>query len=206
MFRLNRFFPLVLAAVCSTVTAACGRTYLDEGQPVDAAADGASAADAGTIVDAGANADVSDAPEDARAVDAGVEAESGSCIILASNYDQSCTVDSDCKDVTAGDYCSTLCPCGGSSINVGAVAQFNQDVSRTPLGSGAIAWDACPCLTAGGPCCRQGTCHMNTCVLPSDTLAACADAGGSCNMLTLGCARLGPANSCAYPDEACCLP
>jgi hypothetical protein len=51
------------------------------------------------------------------------------CMISASNYDQSCNVDSDCLEVSAGDYCSAAtCRCGGSAINVGAGAQFSADV------------------------------------------------------------------------------
>ena len=62
----------------------------------------------------------------------------GAGVISASNYDESCNVDSDCQEVTSRDYCSAGCLCGGSAINVGAVAQFKADVSKTPLGSGAL--------------------------------------------------------------------
>ena len=65
-------------------------------------------------------------------------AYSGRCMISASSYDQSCAVDTDCTSVTSTNYCSVNCLCGGSAINVGARAQFNEDVSKTPLGSGAL--------------------------------------------------------------------
>ena len=41
----------------------------------------------------------------------------------------------------------------------------------------------------------------------ADTLPACADAGGTCAPFVAQCGSkgAGPAGSCAYPDETCCL-
>jgi hypothetical protein len=128
-------------------------------------------------------------------------------VISASNYDQSCNVDSDCVEVSAGDYCSaTTCRCGGSVVNVGALAQLNADVSKTPLGSGALMGTFCGCPIPFGPCCRQGMCRAGygDCVLPADTLPGCVDAGGTC-LLGIMCGSPGPAGSCAYSDETCCV-
>ncbi len=107
-------------------------------------------------------------------------------------------------------YCATnSCLCGNSAINVDAAAQFNEDIGKTPLGSGAFGPGAgvCPCPSGPvGPCCRNGTC-TGVCSSPSDTLPSCADAGGSC-YLSAGttCGTAGPPDACAYSDEMCCVP
>lgn len=143
-------------------------------------------------------------PEDA-AIDAGADAYSGPCTISTSSYDQSCHVDTDCASVTTGNYCGTGCLCGVGTINAVALAQFKAAVAKTPVGSGAVRGGDCPCAVMAGPCCRQGQCSTD-CLSSSDTLPACADADGFCVLTpTNGCSRLGPANSCAYPDEICCL-
>lgn len=140
------------------------------------------------------------------------DTDAGACMISASNYDQSCAADTDCQEVTSRDYCVAGCLCGGSAVNAGALAQFNADVSKTPLGSGALGGAACPCADQPGPCCRSGKCTM-ACFSPTDTLPACADAGGMC--LLRSNAICGSANSssgaqglpdaCAYSDEICCI-
>jgi hypothetical protein len=125
------------------------------------------------------------------------------CTISASNYDQSCNVDTDCLEVSSGDYCATGCFCGNSTINVGALAQFNDDVSKTPIGSGGLI---CPCPNPLGPCCRHGMCQAGCQVSPTDTLPACSDAGGTCTLGTVcGAGGTGPPDACVYSDEVCCL-
>jgi hypothetical protein len=81
--------------------------------------------------------------------------EDAACNIVASNYDQSCAVDTDCRTISAGDYCVAGCLCGGSAISATALAQFNADVAKTPLGSGAVQELKCNCpgeLSAGAMC------------------------------------------------------
>ncbi len=139
--------------------------------------------------------------------DAGAEAGADACVISASDFDQSCTEDSDCVEVTSADYCSPRCLCGGDTISQKALAQFNAAVDKTPLGSGAIGpMPECPCAPLPGPCCRHGTCTME-CTSAGDTLPACADAGGLCVLVLPGdsCGKDGPPHSCAYSDEQCCL-
>jgi hypothetical protein len=135
---------------------------------------------------------------------ADADAYSGPCMISAVSYSQSCTVDTDCQEVTSTNYCAVNCLCGGSAINVGAAAQFNEDIGKTPLGSATLG-GGCPCFESSGPCCRSGTCTA-TCFSPSDTLPSCADAGGSC-FLSVGttCGTDGPPDACAYSDEVCCV-
>ena len=134
-------------------------------------------------------------------------ASSGLCMIAASSYDQSCSGDADCQEVTSTDYCGPHCLCGGSALNVHALAQFNEDVAKkTPLASGSPPTPSCPCTSTSGPCCRAGKCTM-ACESASDTLPACRDAGGGCVFGGDGtsCVKDGPQQSCAYSDEVCCL-
>jgi|HubBroStandDraft_6_1064221.scaffolds.fasta_scaffold330402_2 hypothetical protein len=102
-------------------------------------------------------------------IDSGAS-DGGACVISASSYDQSCTIDSDCRVVSSGNYCSAMCLCGGSAINAAAVAQFNEDVSKTPLGSGALGNVLCGCPSENPPCCRKGVCQASfaACSVPAD--------------------------------------
>lgn len=192
-------------AVVVAFQLACGSRSAVDDSLGGGAADGSQASDAGKGFDASLANDVGAAPdghaEATTDVGADAETDSASCMILASHYDQSCSEDSDCVEVSAGDYCSSSCLCGGSAIRVSAEPAFSADVAKTPLGSGAIPGGGCPCAAKFGPCCRQGTCSGD-CNWPStDTLPACADAGGACYFAA--CAPVGPANSCAYADETC---
>jgi hypothetical protein len=98
----------------------------------------------------------------ATRVDASTEA--GVCTIKASSYDQSCIVYSDCVTaagnfaVAFGDYCTSFCTCAVDAINRKSVQSFITDVSKTPLGSGAIMAPACSCTFPAAPCCRNGMC------------------------------------------------
>ena len=92
----------------------------------------------------------------------------GACLFQASSYDQSCALDGDCVAVVSTDYCTnTACDCGGDPISVAGRAQFNADVSKTPLGSGALQWPVCSCQTPAPVCCRAGMC-THDCYGPPD--------------------------------------
>jgi hypothetical protein len=96
--------------------------------------------------------------------------------------------------------------CASASINRGALAQFQADIAGDV--ESVPAGETCSCPAVGLPCCRSGRCQQNGCSFPaSDTLPACADAGGVCTGAPYGCAfQQGPAQSCAYSDEVCCIP
>jgi hypothetical protein len=146
----DRFLGLRVA-MCVFLAWGCGGNVTGNG-----GADASSPSDAGgTAVDGS-----SDGPSVEGSRGAGVDADSGGCVISATSYDQSCNVDSDCVEVSVGDYCSaTTCRCGTSAVNVGALAQFNTDVSKTPIGSGALHTPFCFCPYSAGPFCSQGTCQ-----------------------------------------------
>jgi hypothetical protein len=195
---------------CADAGGTCRRGVVDCGQagPPNSCA----YADEACCIDTDSGPPATDgaARDSAGGLDGGTDADAASCMISASNYDQSCTADTDCEMVSSGDYCSLICLCGGSAINKGASAQFALDVSESPLGSGALGPVACSCPVEVDPCCRGGKCEVNSACLasPEDTLPACADAGGTCvaEEITPCSTVAGPPNSCAYADETCCLP
>src|SRR5580692_179545 len=94
-------------------------------------ADGAPRAEAGpNVVQGGLSSDATEGSFDG-------DDDAASCYISVSNYDQSCTVSSDCVVrivepdastggfiVQSGNYCKPMCICGGEAINNGAVAQY----------------------------------------------------------------------------------
>jgi hypothetical protein len=128
--------------------------------------------------------------------------DGGSCMILASNYDQSCTDDGDCLPIETGNVCVAAgCECVGA-INLAALSQYKADIAK--FGNPACN----PCPSQPELCCRQGTCQLGGCSSPADILPACAGAGGTCFFGGSGgflCNQLGPSNSCAYTDETCCV-
>ncbi len=191
--------------VCAMLAAGCGGAETAPSSAGASSKDEGGVSTASTDASAGATADAASN----LSGDAAADASANACVILASNYDQSCTVDTDCASVSSGNYCAQLCMCGGSAINVAAEVRFNADVAKTPVGSGAVKNIACPCVAAFGPCCRAGLCTTD-CYATSDTLPACSNAGGQCAPPGAACGgtegpKLGPANSCAYDDEVCCL-
>ena len=93
-------------------------------------------------------------------------------LIQASDYDQSCTVDTDCQQIAEGNACVSCafgCPVGGA-INVSALAQYNADIANTPaVGQGG---PALPCLATMFPCCIGGKCQVGSqCSNPTDAAA-----------------------------------
>jgi hypothetical protein len=130
-------------------------------------------------------------------------ADGGEQPIQASNYDQSCTTDIDCVAIGEGNACSLISPCPNAAINKGALGRYQSDIAQAPC------YELAGCPAEFGPCCRHGSCQMDTCysTATADTLPACADAGGACAPFVGQCGSngAGPPDSCAYPDETCCL-
>jgi hypothetical protein len=127
--------------------------------------------------------------------------------IAASAYDQSCQIDSDCVGIFAGDFCHPGAACPNAAINIAVVPRYQADIAKT-FGAGSCA-AVSSCGFFSPTCCRHGMCEINTAcsAAPADTLPACADAGGTCGIFITQCGNkgAGPPDSCAYPDEMCCL-
>jgi hypothetical protein len=103
-----------------------------------------------------------DAPDASAEGGAG---DGGACVnVELSSYDQSCSVDSDCVEITSGTICNGICECGGSVINVDGQARYQAQVA-------GITTSGCPCAYPGSPKCVNHTC------------ALCEPgAGGSCSV------------------------
>ena len=83
-----------------------------------------------------------------------------SCSMSASQYDNSCKVDSDCVAVPSGDPCVASCAsiCSTAALNVRVASQYLADFRALVPGGNDTVVCFCPCLAAQ-PCCRQGVCH-----------------------------------------------
>jgi hypothetical protein len=122
--------------------------------------------------------------------------------IQASNYDQSCASDMDCVAIAEGNACMLVGPCLSAAINKSAYPKYQEDIANP------ACYGLASCPAEFGPCCRHGSCQMNgACNSAADTLPVCADAGGTCVPFVIECGGkgAGPPDSCAYPDETCCL-
>lgn len=99
--------------------------------------------------------------------DAGTPAsDAGACVnVDVSTYDQTCSADSDCMEVTGGAVCTGACACGGSAINVDGKARYEAAVA-------AVKPAQCFCPAGGFPRCVQNHCRL--CGGPS---GSCGDGG-----------------------------
>jgi hypothetical protein len=135
--------------------------------------------------------------------------DASSCsIVVASDYDQSCAADTDCVAVGEVSGCPAIeCDvCATEAVNKHAAPRYQAALSQALASSPAGTPCGCPCES--GAVCRGGTCQAAFCVPPrTDTLPACADAGGTCAYsANTTCNGMGPPDACAYSDEVCCLP
>jgi hypothetical protein len=86
----------------------------------------------------------------------GGAADAGQCIdIDVANYDTSCTTTSDCVEVTAGTFCSPICTCGGSTVNVSSKAAVQQALDQAEKTLGTAE---CGCPVILPPQCVGGKC------------------------------------------------
>jgi hypothetical protein len=92
------------------------------------------------------------------------------------SYDQSCAVDSDCLEITAGDFCegTAWCTCGVAAINVAGKASYEQQMNdiQTKLKAGQ---GGCFCPFLGHPTCVAGACTL--CGSPAGGSPGCPDGG-----------------------------
>ena len=103
-------------------------------------------------------------------------------LIRASDYDQSCAVDSDCVEVHVGNACSCdlSCQTMPAAINKGALPHYTADVAKSPhvtcgcgpTGPPLVCVDAVP-----GPHCVGGSCQLTSCPDHGPAGDAAADGG-----------------------------
>jgi hypothetical protein len=79
-------------------------------------------------------------------------------VIKASNYDQSCSSDSDCVPIVEGNACDTLIDCATGAIRRDAQAQYEADI----LGICSPHLSA-PLCTGPSACCVNSVCQLGSC-------------------------------------------
>jgi hypothetical protein len=97
----------------------------------------------------------------ASGADRMLASEASDCRILASTYDQSCSLDTDCLAVDEVHACpATICSfCTTGVINRQVASTymkaFSSATAAVPLDAGS-----CNCGAIGNPCCRAGVCQF----------------------------------------------
>jgi hypothetical protein len=159
-------FPFGLVALAAALTAAaCSSISSNPGSP-----DGSTT--------------TPDAESDALPEDFGPNACTDASVVLikASNYDQSCTVDTDCRVIAEGNACTPCafdCTFGGGAVNASALMKYKADIANTPATASQFDGQVCGggCPAAFGACCVAGKCQTSTtnqCPVPADAGDACA--------------------------------
>jgi hypothetical protein len=80
-----------------------------------------------------------------------------------STYDTSCTQDSDCVEINAGEICPrTTCLCGGSAVNVSEQARYEAAIAPIVAADSAPSPMpfVCGCPFFGNPVCAKGQCTL----------------------------------------------
>jgi hypothetical protein len=115
-------------------------------------------------------------PEEGAPADAGTATDASTCMdamIAATDYDQTCAVDSDCVGVGVGNACF-VCEigCMNSAIGKSAEAKYRSDVAKSPANGADCGCAAFP----PGPCCVGGKCQVGSpCVRAIPAVDAAAD-------------------------------
>jgi hypothetical protein len=82
-------------------------------------------------------------------------------VIRASNYDQTCAVDTDCTAISEGSTCNACnFACPNAAINVNALPQYSSATASLNPAAGDLC--ASSCGPAMRTCCRGGTCQWGS--------------------------------------------
>jgi hypothetical protein len=163
--RMNRALRLAAALALWPVGTGCSSTA-NQGASDAAAMTPDGQIDASACISADGLCVVTDA---GRCPDGGIQ---------ASNYDQTCTIDSDCVAIAESKTCA-LCElsCASAAINVAEMSRYNSD----SIALVTAAEEKCPSSCGdgpGGPCCMGGQCVVGLqCPFP----VACCRADGDCS-------------------------
>jgi hypothetical protein len=93
----------------------------------------------------------------------GGSVDSGACVnVDLSTYDTSCTQDSDCIEITAGEICprSSCYGCGGSAANASEGARYQAAISSIVAADTVPEPFICECPFFGRPVCASGQCTL----------------------------------------------
>jgi hypothetical protein len=94
-----------------------------------------------------------------NAAEAETCADAASQNILASSYDQTCQLDSDCVAIEEGNFCTPDANngCTNATISKSALSQYQADLAKTQAG---VCYSVAGCPAEIAPCCQSGTCAM----------------------------------------------
>ena len=108
---------------------------------------------------------------------AGSGGDGGLCVdIEPSAFDTSCSADSDCIGIAAGNICSGYnCICPGAAISAKSQAAYEATLSKVPKGSGPM----CSCPAFGAAHCIASQCVFcpNPAMNPPSYPPGCPDGG-----------------------------
>ena len=126
---------------------------------------------------------------DGATTDAGL-----SCSLSASQYDNSCTVDSDCVGVPPGDPCAGNClsVCPTAALNVRVASQYLADLGAV-MSAHNESPGVCSCPAFGAPSCCRGVCSVEGCSAAPD--AGLAKDAGLADTALPACPMLASLNS-----------
>ncbi|HEX8796038.1 MAG TPA: hypothetical protein VF765_34045 [Polyangiaceae bacterium] len=158
-----------LVVACTIRTEVNGATGSTSGEPdtgaapsvpgIDASA--SATADAAAAFDASATHDAPAPDAPSATPEAGSAADATSCIVMASDYDQTCSEDTDCVNVGEVLTCpANECSfCRIETISTRAAAQY---MATFALSTAAIPTDSvpCGCPDEGRACCIRGRCQQ----------------------------------------------
>jgi hypothetical protein len=97
-------------------------------------------------------------------------------LIQASNYDRSCSKDTDCVWMLQGNACHPI-GCGDpAAINMGSYAQYQSDIGKTRAASCDVPQSECPTFVT---CCRNGSCGLGATCVAGDAAAHSGDDGAA---------------------------
>ncbi len=190
------------------VKAEAGITARDSGRSETDASTESEAPTVDAGIDLGRASEVADGASADGSRDS--SADGNACtLVLPSDYDQSCVVDSDCVAVGEVAMCpSNACAneCEFGIVSARVVAEYRAAIAAAIADVPPPVFpDFCNCEIVLIPRCRSGRCDYWGSGLQEGP-SACTDAGGRCWPSTnFSCSTPGPAGGCAYSDEVCCI-
>jgi len=169
--RIRRLIaPVLVVAVAAILVACGGRTAGLGGEP------------GGTLTDAGTPI---------------ADSSTGTCVnISLSDFDQSCSTDSDCVLIRTGPICDGECSCGGDSpINASGQSLYSSETS-------SISFQPCHCAPDGFTQCVAGQCSF--CPAGEDCVSIFRDGGtGSDGGIVITDAGVGPEDAGVDGGSTC---
>jgi hypothetical protein len=107
-------------------------------------------------------------------------------LVVAPNYNQACTDDTDCVAVGQVSTCPAVASdgCPSAAINRNDLTQYMNAFSSAIASAPSTSGGSCPAETA--PCCLRGQCNISSCPQPASNPPAGTDAGPDTQIIPAG--------------------